>query len=86
MPDGRYDVRLRFMEPTADKAGARTFDVSVNGAVALPAFDVFQSAGRKQVAVDKVVKAQATGGRIHIDFTPRAGQAVVSDIEVTPAK
>jgi beta-galactosidase len=86
VPDGRYDVRLRFVEPAAAKAGERTFDVAVNGAVALPAFDVFAAAGGKAVAVDKVVKATAAGGHIHLDFTPRAGQAVVSDIEVMPAK
>jgi len=86
VPDGRYDVRLRFVEPTAGKAGERVFDVAVNGAVALPAFDVFAAAGGKAVAVDKVVKAVASGGHIHLDFKPRAGQAVVSDIEVTPAR
>ena len=86
VPDGRYDVRLRFMEPTAEKAGARVFDVAVNGAVALPAFDVFAAAGGKAIAVDKVVKATASGGHIQLAFTPHAGQAVVSAIEVTPAK
>jgi beta-galactosidase len=86
VPDGHYEVHLRFMEPSANQAGARVFDVAVNGAVALPGFDVFQAAGGKAIAVDKVVKAQASGGHIHIDFTPRTGQAVVSDIEVTPAK
>jgi len=86
VPDGRYDVHLRFMEPSASKAGARVFDVAVNGAVALPAFDIFQAAGGKAIAIDKVIKAQASGGHIHIDFTPRAGQAVVSGIDITPAK
>ena len=86
VPDGRYEVRLRFMEPTADKAGARVFDVAVNGAVALPAFDVFAAAGGTAIAVDKVVKATATGGHIRLAFTPRTGQAVISAIEVTPAK
>ena len=86
VPDGRYDVHLRFMEPTATQVGARVFDVAVNGAMALPGFDVFQAAGGKAIAVDKMVKAQASGGHIHIDFKPRTGQAVVSAIEVTPAK
>ncbi len=85
VPDGAYAVRLRFAEPTQAAVGARVFDVAVNGAMALPGFDIFQAAGGKSIAVDKVVKAQAAGGHIRIDFTPRAGQAVVSGIEVTPA-
>jgi len=86
MPDGHYEVRLRFVEPTVEKAGQRVFDVAVDGAIALPAFDVFAAAGGKAIAVDKVVKAEARGGHIRLAFTPHAGQAVVSAIEVTPAK
>ena len=85
VPDGAYEVRLRFMEPVAGKAGERVFDVNINGASALPGLDIFQAAGGKLIAVDKVVKAQAVGGKIHIAFTPHAGQPVVSGVEVVPA-
>ncbi|MGZ3306207.1 MAG: malectin domain-containing carbohydrate-binding protein, partial [Asticcacaulis sp.] len=85
VPDGDYYVRFSFIEPSASKPGERVFDISINGTVVRPALDVFTAAGGKLAGVDTVVKAQAKGGALHIGFTPRAGQPVISGIEVAPA-
>jgi hypothetical protein len=55
LPDGQsYTVRLHFAETMFKTAGARVFDVSINGQQVLKDFDVFKEAGGKDKAVVKV--------------------------------
>jgi len=71
-----YALRLHFSENSLAKSGARKFDVFVNGAKVLSAFDVFASAGGKNTAVVKAFNTTASAG----------GQIVVSFTGVTPAQ
>src|SRR5262249_55703875 len=50
-----YTVRLDFAEPTYTAAGKRVFDVLVNGAKALPDFDIYAAAGGKDKAVARTL-------------------------------
>ena len=85
LPDGKYVVTVKFVEPVASKAGERVFDVVANGRVALPGVDVFALAGGKLKGIDRSFTATASGGRMRIEFRPRSGQgAVVSALEVVP--
>jgi beta-galactosidase len=86
VPNGKYKVTLRFVEPTAAAAGERVFNVSVNGKPLLKQFDVFAAAGSKLKGVEKTLQATAHDGVLLIEFTPVKGQAVVSSIAITPTK
>jgi beta-galactosidase len=86
VPDGKYKVSLRFVEPTASAAGERVFDVSINGKRLLKQLDVFSAAGGKLKSMERSVPATAKDGALLIDFAPSKGQAVVSSIAITPVR
>lgn len=80
------DVVLGFYEPNKTAAGQRVFNVSVNGAGAVPV-DVFALAGLKKYTTIIIPKAQAVSGVVRISFTGVVGNALVSTIAlnaVTP--
>ena len=55
VPNGRYEVRLKFAEPGATAAGQRRFSVKIEGATVLSNYDIFAAAGGKNIAApDKV--------------------------------
>ena len=82
VPDGHYRVTLHFAEPSL-KAGERAFDVSINGKVVLAGFDVAAEAKGPRMGIARTFEADAVKGVIHIAFTPVAGDAIVSAIDVT---
>jgi len=86
VPDGKYKITLRFVEPTASAAGERVFNVSVNGKRLLKKLDVFTAAGGKLKGVEKTVNASAHDGALVIEFAPEKAEAVVSSIAVMPLK
>jgi len=86
LPNGRYKITLRFVEPTAAAAGERMFDVSVNGKRLLKRMDVFAIAGGRLKGVEKTVQAAARDGALMIEFEPVRGQAVVSAIAIAPGR
>ncbi|MFL6603116.1 MAG: glycoside hydrolase family 2 TIM barrel-domain containing protein [Steroidobacteraceae bacterium] len=85
VPNGRYQVILKFEEPAAT-AGERLFDVLVNGKVVLKRFDIAAAAGGKLRAVDKSFKAKAKEGALLVEFKPVKGQALVAALSVMPVK
>jgi beta-galactosidase len=84
VPDGKYKVTLKFVEPTAGAAGERIFDVSINGKRLLKHVDIFSAAGGKLKAVDEIVQAKAQEGALLIEFQPLKGAAVVAAISIAP--
>lgn len=85
VPAGRYAVSLKFAETVVDGPGQRTFDVTANGLPVLSSFDIFAAAGnRKFAAVDRNFIVDAPSGQVAISFMPRAGQALVTAIEILP--
>ena len=82
VPSGRYRVTLKFQEPTAGAAGAREFDVQVNGKVVLRRFDIFAAAGGKLKAVDRSFDTTSRDGAILIEFRPLKGDALVSALSI----
>jgi hypothetical protein len=78
-----YTVRLHFAETNFTKAGDRMFNVSVNGQQVLNNFDIFAAAGGANKAVVREFLASAdNSGKITIQFTSVADNAVCSGIEV----
>jgi beta-galactosidase len=86
VPDGKYKLTLRFVEPSAAAAGERVFNVSSNGKPLLKQLDVFAAAGGKLKGVEKTVQVTARDGALVIEFTPVKGEAVVSSISIAPAR
>lgn len=81
-PGASYTVRLHFAEwgssfshgGTINSAGQRVFNVSVNGAVVLPNFDIFAAAGATDKAVVEDVSGTAdSNGQIKINFDRVSG-------------
>ncbi len=85
VPNGTYEIRLGFAETYVNSAGARTFNVIVNGVPRITDLDVFAAAGGKFVAYDRVVTVSVTNGMLAIDFAMTTGAAIVSTIHVRQA-
>jgi hypothetical protein len=77
-----FTVRLHFLEPQDLPAGARTFDVSIQGRCLLPAFDIVKSAGGPRRAVVAEIKGIRADRTLNIELKPRKGTPILSGLEV----
>ena len=83
LPSTAYTVRLHFAEIWYTAAGARVFNVNINGRRVLSDFDVAAQAGGAFKAVVRDVNAvTSTSGQLVIAFAPTRDGAKVSGIEV----
>jgi hypothetical protein len=72
-PGVNYTVTLHFAEIFWAAAGKREFNVLINGATVLTNFDVFASAGGKNIAIVRIFTATAaSNGTITIQFATGA--------------
>ncbi len=69
---GEYTVRLGFMAPEGDSPGRRVFDVRLQDALALEAFDIAAEAGAPNRAVVKEFKDIPVTNVLKIELVPRA--------------
>jgi len=81
VPNGAYQLRLRFAEPFYTTAGKRKFDVLAEGATVLNDFDIVASGGAK-TAVVKTVNVTVNDGRLSLFFDGVVDNATVSAIEL----
>src|SRR5512142_2178578 len=73
-PGGAYSVTLYFDEVYWTAAGQRTFNVAVNGATVLSAFDIFAAAGGANKAIARTFDTTASpSGQIVIALTKGGG-------------
>ncbi len=86
MPAGSYQVTLKFAELYQTAAGARVFDVTINGALVLNDYDIFTDTGAEFSAVSKVFdNISPVSGKITIQFGPAsADNAQVCAIQINP--
>jgi fibronectin type 3 domain-containing protein len=78
-----YTVRLDFVEFFFNAAGARVFDVAINGAQVLGNFDIWSAAGGENIALAKSFTATASAaGAITIGFTSVVNNAIINGIEI----
>ena len=78
-----YKVRLHFAEPVWNSAGARVFNMSLNGTAALTNFDIFAVAGGKNIALIREFTVDANNlGKIDIQFSSLVDASLVNGIEV----
>ena len=84
LPNGDYELTLRFVEPVPDQATAkRVFDVLVQGRVALADLDLAAAAGAMK-AVERTVTVHVDDGKATIEFVPKAGEAILSSFSLAP--
>jgi hypothetical protein len=82
-PGASYTVRLDFVEYAFNAAGARVFNVAINGAPVLSNFDIWVAAGGQDMALAKSFSATAsTAGTITIGFHSLVNNSIVSGIEI----
>jgi beta-galactosidase len=82
VPDGEYEVELRFAEPKAKAAGERVFGVTVNGRVLSSAIDLAKEYGLARAAAIRVNATAAGGNGIVVEFTPVGGKPILNAIRV----
>jgi fibronectin type 3 domain-containing protein len=83
LPNGQYDVTLHFAETYWSAAGARVFDVALQGQVVLSQLDVFARAGGKARPFSQRFVVTVSDEKLDVTF-PRiyADNALVSGIEI----
>jgi hypothetical protein len=84
VPNGFYDVRLKFAEIWYPSTGQRVFHVNVNGQTVDPSFDIVSAAGGAFRAVDRVFRIRVTSGSIVIQLVSVISNPKISAIEITP--
>jgi beta-galactosidase len=84
LADGDYEVTLGFLEPTRTTAvGNRIFDVIVDGVTKLRDFDVLkETGGTYRTAITRTFNTTVSRGHLDLDFMPKRGEAVVSNITI----
>src|SRR5271157_2713179 len=86
VPDSPYIVRLNFAEIYWDAPNQRLFNVLINGDPVLTNFDIFATAGGKDIAISRQFECLSdSSGQIVIQLTTLRDNAKVSGIQVTPA-
>ena len=70
LPNGNYNVTLKFAEIARTGAGQRVFNVDINGTPVLTNFDIVASVGAPMVALDKTFPVTVSNGILVIGFIP----------------
>jgi hypothetical protein len=78
VPDGRYTVTLLFNETLYQSAGARVFDVKLQGETLVEGLDIFARAGRNRLLKLEFQGIQVGDAPLHLHFTPGAGQPSIA--------
>ena len=84
LPNGNYNLTLKFAETYWSAAGKRLFDVTVGGATVISNLDIFAKAGQN-AAYDVVLPVSVTNGTLSIKFVNKVDNAKICAIKVTSA-
>ncbi len=82
VPNGTYQLRLRFAEIYLTQPGQRVFNVSVNGQTILPNFDIFVAAGGAFRAIDRTFAVSVTNGQMLLQFSSNIENPTIGAIEI----
>jgi beta-galactosidase len=82
VPDGDYEIELRFVEREFEAAGRRVFGVSVNDLALVARLDLAGQYGLLQPVVLRTRARAANGAGLRIEFTPSTGAPVLSAVRV----
>lgn len=82
VPDGNYEIELRFAEARFTKPGAHVFSVSANGKAVIENFDPVKEAGPFR-AISRTIRISTSNGRgVEFQFQAVSGDAVLSAIRI----
>ncbi|WP_432563178.1 malectin domain-containing carbohydrate-binding protein [Kineococcus sp. SYSU DK003] len=81
VPNGKYEVTLKFAETYYGKANTRVMTVTAEGATVLKNLDVFAEAG-KNTRLDKTFTVQVKDGRIDLGFQHVVNNGNIQGIQV----
>jgi glucosylceramidase len=84
VPNGRFQVTLKFSENYWNCSNCRLFNVSVQGNQVLTNFDIYATAGGQYKALDKSYVANVTNGSLSLQFTTTKDNAKVDAIAISP--
>lgn len=82
VPNGTYNVTLKFAEIYFHSANQRVFHVDINGARALSNFDIVAAAGGARRAVDRTIPVTVSNGRIDVLMYAKVDAPQVNAIEI----
>jgi hypothetical protein len=84
VPNGNYQVRLRFAEvyPPSFGPNRRVFNVAIENAPVLQNLDVYTAAAGGNIATDRTFTVTVTDGQLNVVFTGVISHAEVNAIEV----
>jgi len=83
LANGWYLVTLKFNEMFVNSAGARMFNINMEGNTVQSSFDVYASAGNSQrYAVDRSYAVQVTDGKLNIDLNQVVEMCILNAIQV----
>jgi len=83
VPNGTYQVTLKFSENRFKAAGKRTFDVKLEGKKVLSSFDIFAAAGgARYTAVDRTFTVTVSDETLNVAFVAIVDKPKVNAIEV----
>jgi hypothetical protein len=85
VPNGAYIVNLKFAEPWNAKAGARVFNIAINGAVVAPNFDI-AAAGGLFAAVDRSFTVNVSSGSIDLQLAGVKLYPLINAIEIMQSR
>jgi chitinase len=84
LPNGNYNLTLKFAEPVFGSVGQRVLNVAINGAMALSNFDIVANAGGLYLAVDKAIPVSVTA-QLTVQFSQGpADFPRVNAIQISP--
>jgi Malectin domain/Putative collagen-binding domain of a collagenase len=81
VPNGNYDVTLKFAEVYWNAPGQRVFNVAINGTAVLTRFDILTQTA-PFTALDKTFPITVTNGVVTISFTTVADNAKVNALSI----
>ena len=86
LPIGSYDIHLHLAEIYFGSAGARVFNVSMEGSVVFPDVDIFRKAGGAFAAhIESIESFPVHDGALTIEFIKIKQNPKVSGVEIHPA-
>jgi hypothetical protein len=82
VPNGNYNVILKFAEIYWNTQGERVFGVAINNSQVLSNFDIFAAAGGQYKAIDQSFPVTVTNGTVNIAFTAIVENPKIDAIEI----
>ncbi len=83
LANGWYLVTLKFNEMFVTSAGARLFNINLEGQTVQSSFDVFAAAGNSQrYAVDRSYPVLVTDGKLNIDLNQVVEMCILNAIQI----